>query len=497
MKPLLIRADGGPSIGSGHLMRCLALAGAWRDGGGTAVFVLAAPAPALEERLGIEAEVLHIGSEPGSPEDARDTARIARERGISWVVADGYRFGAEYQKRVRDAGLSLLAIDDYGHADHYYADIVLNQNSYAEMSFYPHFEPSTRFLLGTKYVLLRREFRERTGDARTIPDTGRKVLVTFGGADPGNATLAVIRALMQVRVADLEVIVVAGGMNLHYEELLAVVKDDPRFSIRSDVRDMPGLMAWADIAISAGGSTCWELAFMGLPALVYPLAANQEPIVRSLVSRGMADELTEGDLSTGDGAARKIANLLASQERRSRFSCRMKELVDGDGAARVAMCISRDRIRLRPVRAGDRDLIFGWINDPDVRARSFHTGAITPDEHAAWFSSVLRDTAIRYWIAVDEEDRPVGQVRFSIEPGRAVISVLVEPGSRNKGFGSLLIAAATEQLFRTTPVPEVHAFIKTGNASSLTAFTRAGYTRAGTVTIDNQDADHLTISRGG
>jgi UDP-2,4-diacetamido-2,4,6-trideoxy-beta-L-altropyranose hydrolase len=500
MKPLLIRADGGPAIGSGHLMRCLALAEAWKENGGTVIFVIAtpSPSPSLEERLSPEAaEVLHIAVTPGSPEDAQKTARLAQERGCVWVVVDGYQFGADYQRHLRDAGFSLLAIDDYGHAAHYYADIVLNQNSYADRSFYPHHEPSTRFLLGPEYVLLRREFRDRAGYARTIPAIARKVLVTFGGADPENATLAAIRALAQVPVDGLEVIIVVGGMNPHYDALRESVKDRPGFSIRKDVRDMPGLMAWADIAISAGGSTCWELAFMGLPALVHPLAANQEPVVRSLVSRGVADELTAGDLFGGEGAVQKITEFLTSHWRRCRFSRQSKDLVDGEGASRVAMCISQDRIRLRPVRASDRDLVFTWINDPEVRARSFHTGAIAPDEHRAWFARVIGDTTIRYLIAVDADDRPVGQARFSLEPGRAVISVLIEPGSRSKGLGSLLIAAATDRLFRTTAVPEVHAYIKTGNESSLKAFTRAGYTRAGTVTVEGQDAYHLIVKRGG
>ena len=155
MKPLIIRSDASPEIGTGHIMRCIALAEAWQDTGGEVVFILAYDTPALEARLKKEGfRILHISQKSGTIGDADETALIAHEHGADWIVVDGYHFGAEYQKTIKDAGLSLLFIDDYGHADHYYADIVLNQNIYADMSFYPKFESYNRFLLGTKYALI-------------------------------------------------------------------------------------------------------------------------------------------------------------------------------------------------------------------------------------------------------------------------------------------------------------------------------------------------------
>ena len=268
-KPLVIRADADSRLGTGHVMRCLALAQAWQDAGGRALFLMAPAPPALKTRLlseGMEVLALEHGS--GSPEDARETAQLARSRGADWVVVDGYHFGADYQRLIKDSGLRLLCIDDYGHAAHYSADLVLNQNINATEELYPSREANTRLLLGTRYVLLRREFWPWRGWRREIPAVARKVLVTLGGGDPDNVTLKVIQALAQVEIEGLEAVVVVGAANPHLQELQAVVKDLP-FPIRleSNVTNMPELMAWADVAITAGGSTCWESAFMGLPAL--------------------------------------------------------------------------------------------------------------------------------------------------------------------------------------------------------------------------------------
>ena len=255
MKPLIIRADASPEIGTGHVMRCLALAEAWQDVGGEAVFVFSRSVPLLEDRLKKEGmKICRMSEETGTVADADETARIARNYEAEWIVVDGYQFGAEYQKRIKTNGFCLLFIDDYGHADHYYSDIVLNQNIYADMSFYKKFEPCTRFLLGTQYALLRREFLEWSGWHRSIPKIARKILVTLGGSDPANVTLNVVESIKAVDLDDLEIVVVVGGANQNFNLILDSVEGDSRFRLEKNAGNMPELMAWADVAVSAGGS---------------------------------------------------------------------------------------------------------------------------------------------------------------------------------------------------------------------------------------------------
>ncbi|MDD4136280.1 MAG: UDP-2,4-diacetamido-2,4,6-trideoxy-beta-L-altropyranose hydrolase [Methanoregula sp.] len=477
---LVIRADADARAGTGHLMRCLALAEAWQDAGGEAIFVSACAAPSLKTRLETEGfRIIHPGDTTGTLFDARETTRIAREEGAVWIVVDGYQFGGEYQRAIKDSGLSLLFIDDYGHADHYYADIVLNQNVYADMSFYPAYEPSTRFLLGTKYALLRREFLNWPGRSRDCPETARKILITLGGSDPENVTLKVLEAVKAVDADGLEVTAVMGGANPHFDRIHEVVKDRPGFRLVENAMNMPELMAWADCAISAGGSTCWELLYMGVPSIVIPIAENQEPVARELRALQIALVPDKHTLNDPGKFAGTIAGFLQSKEVRRGLAQRMARYIDGHGPARAIDAIHEEHIALRRAAISDCRMIWQWINDPPVRAVSFSPGPISLERHREWFSSALVNPDLVYYIAVDREGTPFGQARFLVESGEATISMLVGPGHRGKSLGSALIRDATETFFRETGIGTVKAFIKTGNEVSRKAFARAGYTSRG------------------
>lgn len=336
-QPLIIRTDADTRIGVGHLMRCLALGQAWQDAGGSVILVMGLSAPTLEGRIIDEGmEIIHLAVAPGSAGDASETARLAQGHKAGWVVVDGYHFGADYQHLIKEADCRLLFIDDYGHASRYWADLVLNQNIQAHEGLYLNRESYTRLLLGTSYVLLRREFQAWRGWQRQIPDVAKKILVTLGGSDPGNVTLKVIRALSMVEMDGLEIVVVVGGANPHFQELQSAVNNfHHRIGLLTNVDDMPELMAWADLAISGGGSTCWEMAFMGLPAIIVILAENQEPVIQRLREMGAVLNLGWHNILTADRISQVVTKLLQSPKIRQNLMEKAQSLVSADGGTRV------------------------------------------------------------------------------------------------------------------------------------------------------------------
>src|ERR1700674_102554 len=211
MKPgvLLIRADASLAIGIGHVMRCLALAQAWQDAGGTASLAANELPDGLSPRLTAEGiSVSRIHATPGSREDAAETVAQAHRLKADWVVIDGDRFGSDFLETVRTAGFRVLLIDDFADRESFPADLIVNPNLDDDGEPYRKRGATARLLMGPSYVLLRREFR-KGAKKREIRQTGNRILVTLGGSDPENLTPKIADAL--ARCSDLEVTAIAGA----------------------------------------------------------------------------------------------------------------------------------------------------------------------------------------------------------------------------------------------------------------------------------------------
>jgi UDP-2,4-diacetamido-2,4,6-trideoxy-beta-L-altropyranose hydrolase len=346
MNTLIFRADATSASGTGHVMRGLALAQAWQDKGGKAVFICHCESEALRQRISAEGINLILLHKPHpDPFDIDLTVSTLNQLKAqnsprkTWLVVDGYHFDADYQKSIKAAGYKLLWIDDNGHAAHYYADLVLNQNISADPSFYSKREPYTQLLLGPRYALLRREFEGWQGWQREIPPMAKKVLVTLGGADSANVTLKAIRALKDVDVPGLEARIVRGQANPHMELLKKELSDEPRLHLLTNVAEMSDLMAWADVSISAGGSTCWEQAFMGLPGLIIVTAENQRANAEALGREDIGINLGWHQDLAAERITSQLKQLMINLKLRSLMSKQSQELVDGAGRRRVLQAL--------------------------------------------------------------------------------------------------------------------------------------------------------------
>ena len=112
----------------GHVMRTLALAQAWQDEGGNAMYFQAESALGIRQRLQTEGVPSTLEAlQPGSDADAERVVRFALERNAAWIVLDGYQFTERYQRLLKEAGLRILLLDDLGSCGHYWADVILNQ----------------------------------------------------------------------------------------------------------------------------------------------------------------------------------------------------------------------------------------------------------------------------------------------------------------------------------------------------------------------------------
>jgi spore coat polysaccharide biosynthesis predicted glycosyltransferase SpsG len=211
---------------------------------------------------------------------------------------------------------------------------VLNHNLYAEPGPYVRRSAGSELLLGSSYTLLRREFTASPAQPRSAPTRAGRLLITLGGADPANFTSTALAALAHVQ--DMEALVIVGGSNPHRASIdRAASALGKRVTIVTAVDDMPARMAWADLAVTAGGSTCWELLYMGVPALVVVLADNQILVAQAVARHGAGLDLGRSTGIDAAGLGVAIAQLACDQRVRHAMAHAGQALVDGHGAERV------------------------------------------------------------------------------------------------------------------------------------------------------------------
>ena len=224
---ILIRADAGIPIGSGHVMRCLALAHALREQGGNISFACRPHPGNLTDRIqqdGYRAITLpntHAPeAEPSSwagvdaYQDAQDVlASIETSEPPEWIIVDHYALGNDWEHEMRRTGSRVLAIDDDSMRPHD-ADLLLNQNYKAVAG-----PGSRRALVGPKYALLRPEFRLARQHTRARDGAVRRILISFGGIDEQGLTLRTLEALETIASHAFDIDVVIGHAHPQLREV--------------------------------------------------------------------------------------------------------------------------------------------------------------------------------------------------------------------------------------------------------------------------------------
>lgn len=318
-------------------MRCLALAEVFiQEKGGHATFLMARPSEEFVARAAdAGAEVRPLAAKPASSADGQETAELRRALGASWLVLDGYAFDGDFQATLVAGGQRVLALDDYGHAGHYSAALVLNPNPGADATLYGRHGPDTRLLLGPRFALLRDEFRRWSSPRPAVPPRARRVLLTFGGGDPANVTMGVLDALAAVP-GPLEVLLLVGAANPHEAALRAAAARSPHsVGIEVNVRDMARPLAWADLAVAAAGGTMLELARVATPQISIVLADNQAPGAAAMARAGVVVNLGRHEDLNAAVISAEVAALVDDAPRRAELSRRGRDIADGRGAVRV------------------------------------------------------------------------------------------------------------------------------------------------------------------
>lgn len=335
------RTDASPVIGSGHLIRCLALADALKSGGATCHFLMAACPDGLARLVQEQGhQLVRLALPPDSDDltDAEVVRSVLRAQRPDWLVVDHYQLDLQWESRVADAAGALMAIDDLANR-HHDCRLLLDQTPGRDPDDYRYLTPpQCRRLIGLRHALMRTEFSSvrRQQQGVRAPASIARVLITLGGMDSTNVTGSVLEALRGSQLPDTARITVVMGSDAPWrkqvEQQLASLPW--RAEILSGVRDMATLMSSCDLAISAAGSTLWELCCIGLPMIAIVTADNQRHGAAALKAAGGC-VLIDDSRAIG-GTLPSLLNGLLPREPRATLSANAWALVDGDGARRTA-----------------------------------------------------------------------------------------------------------------------------------------------------------------
>ncbi len=309
-KTILLRVDGGPGTGLGHVMRCLALAEELNARGHACRF--AGTAPDYVTRMLPGGAPVAVAQGMAAWSDPAFRALVDK---ASVLVTDHYGLGADWQGR---SPIPVAAITDPPLARQH-CDLLILPTA---------FEGPAGALLAPAHSLIRRAFR----DARKGPKTGRRLLVNCGGGADGGLTAKVLDAIASdPALAALDITAVGPDIRPH--------PGLPRLDIRAEVVDMAGLAAAHDVAVGAPAGAALERACLGLAQLLVPIADNQLALGAALSERGAARVLAPG--ATAGAIAGELVRLMKDDEARKAMAMRAHALHDGLGATRVAEAVER------------------------------------------------------------------------------------------------------------------------------------------------------------
>jgi len=336
---IAIRADSSSRVGTGHVMRCLALADELRERD-CEVFFLSRVLPGdiigIIQNSRFQVANLH-DTEYIESKDAKQTVEALRaaNQAPDWLVVDHYEIGCDWEQSLRSHVGKILVIDDLPERIHD-CDLLLDQNySGPNKKIYQRLVPAdARVILGTEYVLLRPEFRHWRV-LSSIRYKVARILVSFGGSDPADATTMTLEALRDLRLP-IAVDVVIGSSNPNLQQIQKACEQLPSATLHRQTLRMAELISKCDLAIGAAGTTAWERCCLGLPSIIITIADNQIAVAEAIECGRAGWYVGKANPVTSARIGPLVQRLFAHPEEIEERSRCAFGLVDGKGVFRVA-----------------------------------------------------------------------------------------------------------------------------------------------------------------
>ena len=478
LRQAVLLPDGGPDVGLGHLVRCYALAEALvADGWSCAVAIKAA---SLGGMCFVQRPNLELWECPEVDGWTLEALAQRRPEGVDLVVIDDYGRDAQFERSLKPWARQSLVIDDMLDRVH--------DCDWLAVAAPPAGQPlpsHCRLLLGPAYTPLRREFwlhrlRHVVSAHRedlAVPAKST-ILINLGGTQQSDLLRLILQDLVDIQ-RPLHIQLVAAGAEAFVR---ALTKTTPHltFEAMPVSNQMAELLTRADLVIGAAGSSAWERAALGVPAVSLVIADNQLSTAALLESCSAAVILDcrQGIVAGTVGAA--VRSLIDNSDRTREIANRAAVLADGLGARRIVQQIAPERaaddaaVILRPATEADIRIVYNWQSHPTTRRYANNPAIPTWSEHERWFAARLSDPRCLFNI-IEHDGTAAGTIRLDLghRDGEvsATVSIFIAQEKKRRGIA----LAALRAIRRLVPELTLHAEIDPRNEASLRLFRSAGY----------------------
>jgi len=467
MKAFIV-TEGGRNRGFGHITRCLSFYEGFRERGFKVTLIVNGDNSVRDLVKGKRHTIFNWLKR------RTELSEMIREADLALV--DSYLADRRLYEEVCGMVHCAVYLDDTQRLD-YPEGIVINGAIGAEKRCYPKREGVT-YLLGIDYAPLRKEFSKVP--KKKIRKEVKTMMITFGG-DDRKITPRILKHLTKTYPGIRKEVVVGRG----FKNIADIEKFRDPLTVPvyfPDAQGMKEVMLNADLAISGGGQTLYELARVGVPTIAIGLSDNQLPNIKGWQKTGFISYAgwyrEEGLL---DRLMREVDRLLPYEMRKGK-SRKGRTSIDGGGVERAIDRImnshrEENNVRLRRANKTDCYDLWVWRNHPEVRRWSFDEKEIDYRRHVEWFRKRAWSKDTRIYVAENENSEKLGQVRFERKNGDwAFVSINLNPDFLKRGLGNKILTEATLKYLRgNRKIAEVRAEILEGNTASRRAFQKAGY----------------------
>lgn len=331
---IAIRADSSPTIGTGHVMRCLTLSEELiARGHYVKLFTSEIQVPWLKQKIS------EMGIEMDLVEESSLSIMQFSSFHPDWVVIDSYVI-PETKISALTQDVKTLAVVDLDSRG-IMADLYLDQNLNSEDADRSG-NVSERILAGSKYSLIRNKILSAR---RTSPwkfnQLTPNILCVMGGSDPTGAIVQISAVLSRLSFDFTATIVCSPQWRAEVDNILC---HDPRFKVVEPTIDIEVLYAEADIAVSAAGSSAWEICSLGIPSILIAVADNQQLPLIQIDKAKLAltlDQLVIGKEEFKQSLFDSLTLLLEDETVRESLSRNSLTLFDGKGKTRVVQALEK------------------------------------------------------------------------------------------------------------------------------------------------------------